>query len=415
MASASILKVDEKPKLKPVPLLDLKAQYAAIREEVRAAIDRVADSQQFILGPEVEALEQEIADYSQCAFGIGVSSGSDALLVALMALDLKPGDEVITTPYTFFATSGAIARLGGKPVFVDVDPLTFNIDPTKIEAAINDRTRAIIPVHLYGQMAEMDAIMEVAHRHNLYVIEDAAQAIGAEDQGRRAGSIGHLGTFSFYPSKNLGGFGDGGMVTTNDSELADRIRLLRNHGETPKYYSRVIGGNFRLDAIQAAVLRVKLKYLDHWTEARQRNAALYRGLFAEAELGIGPEALTHLQTGGRSNVAISALSEMRGVVLPTEAANRRHIYNQFVIRSGQRDALMAFLKERQIGTETYYPVPAHLQKCFTDLGHKVGDFPVSECASEETVALPIYPELTKEMLSTVVSAIADFYHGETYR
>src|SRR5438270_357986 len=284
MTSAGIMKVDEKPSLQPVPLLDLRAQYGAIREELRAAIDSVADSLHFILGPEVEALETEIADYSQCVFAIGVSSGSDALLVALMAIDLSPGDEVITTPYTFFATSGAIARLGAKPVFVDIDPLTFNIDPTKIAAAITDRTRAIIPVHLYGQMAEMDAIMESANRHNLFVIEDAAQAIGAEYKGRRAGAIGHLGTFSFYPSKNLGGFGDGGMVTTNDSHLADRIRLLRNHGETPKYYSRVTGGNFRLDAIQAAVLRVKLKYLDRWTEARQRNAALYRELFAEAEL-----------------------------------------------------------------------------------------------------------------------------------
>ena len=415
MASAGVMKVDEKPSLQPVPLLDLRAQYRAIREEVRAAIDRVADSQQFILGPEVEALEEEIADYSQCAFAIGVSSGSDALLVALMAIDLKPGDEVITTPYTFFATSGAIARLGGKPVFVDIDPLTFNIDPTKIEAAINDRTRAIIPVHLYGQIAEMDAIIEIANHHDLYVIEDAAQAIGAEYQGRRAGSIGDLGCFSFYPSKNLGGFGDGGMVTSGDSELADRIRLLRNHGEAPKYYSRVIGGNFRLDAIQAAVLRVKLKYLDGWTEARQRNAALYRGLFAEAELGIRPESLAHLQTGVNSNGAASALSEMRGVVLPTEAANRRPIYNQFVIRSGQRDALMAFLKERQIATEIYYPVSTHLQNCFTDLGYKVGDFPISECAAEEALALPIYPELTKDMLSTVVSAIADFYHGDIYR
>src|SRR5437016_13050844 len=236
MASAGIMKVDEKPRLQPVPLLDLKVQYRAIREEVREAIDRVVASQQFILGPEVEALEKEIADYSQSAFAIGVSSGSDALLGALMAIDLKPGDEVITTPFTFFATSGAIARLGGKPVFVDIDPLTFNIDPTKIEAAINDRTRAIIPVHLYGQIAEMDAIMEIANHHDLYVIEDAAQAIGAEYQGRRGGTIGHLGCFSFYPSKNLGGFGDGGMVISGDSELADRIRLLRNHAEAPKHY-----------------------------------------------------------------------------------------------------------------------------------------------------------------------------------
>jgi len=395
MAGAGIMKVDEKPSRQPVPLLDLKAQYG--------------------LGPEVEALETEIADYSQCAFAIGVSSGSDALLVALMAIDLKPADEVITTPYTFFATSAAIARLGAKPVFVDIDPLTFNIDPAKIEAAINDRTRAIIPVHLYGQVADMDAIMEIANRHKLYVIEDAAQAIGAEHQGRRAGSIGHLGCFSFYPSKNLGGFGDGGMVTTNHSDLADRIRLLRNHGETPKYYSRVIGGNFRLDAIQAAVLRVKLKYLDQLTEARQRNAERYRELFAEAELGVRPEALAHLQTDVNSNGAASALRQMRGLVLPTEAANRRHVYNQFVIRSGQRDALMAFLRKRQIGTEIYYPVPAHLQECFVDAGGKVGDFPISECAAEETLALPIYPELTEDMVNTVVSAFADFYHGETYR
>ena len=415
MPSASIMKVDEKTRLQPLPLLDLKAQYTAIREEVRAAIDRVADSQRFILGPEVEALEQEVADYSQCAFAIGVSSGSDALLVALMATDLKPDDEVITTPYTFFATSGVIARLGAKPVFVDIDPLTFNIDPNKIEVAITDRTRAIMPVHLYGQIAEMDAIMEIANRHKLYVIEDAAQAIGAEYHGRRAGSIGHLGCFSFYPSKNLGAFGDGGMVTTNDSELAGRIRLLRNHGETPKYYSRVIGGNFRLDAIQAAVLRVKAKYLDQWTEGRQRNAALYRELFAEAELAIRPESLSYLQSDVNSNGAAFALREMRGVVLPAEAANRRHVYNQFVIRNGQRDALMAFLKERKIRTEIYYPVPAHLQECFVDAGGKVGDFPISECAAEETLALPIYPELTEDMLSTVVSAIADFHHGENFR
>jgi len=326
-----------------------------------------------------------------------------------MAIDLKPGDEVITTPYTFFATAGAIARLGGKSVFVDIDPLTFNIDPAKIEAAITDRTRAIIPVHLYGQVAEMDAIMEVANHHNLYVIEDAAQAIGAEYQGMRAGSIGHFGCFSFFPSKNLGGFGDGGMVTSNDPELADRVKLLRNHGYRPKYYNKVVGGNFRLDAIQAAVLRVKLKYLDQWTEARQQNADLYRERFAEAELLIRPESLSYLRTGPNSDGIVSTLPDMRGVVLPTEAADRRHIYNQFVIRSGRRDALMAFLKERKIGTEIYYPVPMHLQECFTNLGGKVGDFPASECAAVETLALPIYPELTKDMMSTVVEAISDFY------
>ena len=395
-----------------MPLLDLQSQYATIREEVREAFDRVADSQHFILGPEVEALEQEVAHYSQCAFAIGVSSGTDALLAALMAIDIKPGDEVITTPYTFFATSGAIARLGAKPVFADIDPFSFNLDVTKIEAAITERTRAILPVHLYGQVAEMDAIMDLANRHKLFVIEDAAQAIGAEYNGRRAGSIGHLGCFSFYPSKNLGGFGDGGMITTNDAVLADRVKLLRAHGESPKYYSKIVGGNFRLDALQAAVLRIKLQYLDQWTAARQRNAALYRALFNEAELSIRPDSLAYLRNDGDANGSTSALTKMNGVVLPAEAANRRHVYNQFVIRSGQRDSLMSFLKKREIGSEIYYPVPAHLQECFDGGVGKAGDFPVSERAAQETLALPIYPELTREMLSTVVSAIADFYHGD---
>ena len=395
----------------PVPLLDLKAQYTRIRDEIREAIDRVADSQHFILGPEVEALEKEVAEYSQCQFGIGVSSGSDALLVALMAIDLKPGDEVITTPYTFFATAGAVARLGGKSVFVDIDPLTYNVDPAAIEAAVTERTRAIIPVHLYGQMADMDPIMEIAARHNLIVIEDAAQAIGAEYNGRRAGSIGHLSCFSFFPSKNLGGFGDGGMVTTNDPELADRVKLLRNHGYRPKYYNKVVGGNFRLDAIQAAILRVKLKYLDGWTEARQRNAERYRELFEQAELSIRPNTFVELREGARTD-GHSALGEAAGVVLPTEASGGRHIYNQFVIRSGRRDELMAFLKTRKIGTEIYYPVPMHLQECFADLGYGEGDFPESEGAAAETLALPIYPELTDEMLASVVNTVAEFYAGE---
>jgi dTDP-4-amino-4,6-dideoxygalactose transaminase len=395
-------------KTQPVPLLDLRAQYAVIREEIREALDRVADSQWFILGPEVEALEAEVARYSECEFGIGVSSGSDALLVCLMAIDLKPGDEVITPTYSFFATAGAVARLGAVPVFVDIDPLTYNIDTSAIERAVTDKTRAIIPVHLFGQMADIDPLMEIARRHKLYVIEDAAQAIGAEYRGRRAGSIGDFGCFSFFPSKNLGGFGDGGMVTTNDPDLADKVKLLRNHGYRPKYYNKVVGGNFRLDAIQAAVLRVKLKYLDQWTEARQRNAALYRKLFAEAELGIRPESLSSLRSEVNTNGPGSVLSEMRGVVLPTEAASRRHIYNQFVIRSGQRDALMTFLKERKIGTEIYYPVPLHLQECFADLGHHASEFSASEHAANETLALPIYPELTGPMVESVVEAIADF-------
>ena len=387
-----------KTEARPVPLLDLKAQYATIREEVRAAMDRVADSQHFILGPEVEALEKEIAEYSQCRFGIGVTSGSDALLVTLMALNIKPGDEVVSTPYTFFATAGAVSRLGAKPVFVDIDPATYNIDPAKIEEAVNERTRVIMPVHLYGQMADMNPIMEVASRHNLHVIEDAAQAIGSEYEGRRAGSIGHFGCFSFFPSKNLGGFGDGGMVTANDPALADQVKLLRNHGYRPKYYNKVVGGNFRLDALQAAVLRVKLNYLEQWTAARQRNAALYRRLFAEAGLSENSAA-----TSSEGNAPLT---------LPFESPNCRHIYNQFIIRSQRRDELMAHLKQRKIGTEVYYPVPMHQQECFNYLGHSEGDFPESERAARETLALPIYPELTEEMIMTVVEAVADFYGGK---
>lgn len=367
----------------PVPLLDLKAQYDTIRDEVNAAVMRVLESQHFILGPEVEALEEEVAAYSQCKYGIGVSSGTDALLVALMAIDIQPGDEVITTPYTFFATAGSIVRLGAKPVFVDIDPLSYNIDHTKIEEAITPRTRAIMPVHLYGQMAEMDSIMEIANRHNLYVIEDAAQAIGAEYKGRRAGSIGHVGCLSFFPSKNLGGIGDGGMVVTNDAELVDKVKLLRGHGARPKYYHKVVGGNFRLDAVQAAVLRVKLKYLDDWTKKRQMNAAYYRDLFAQARL--------------------------EGITLPTELDDCRHIYNQFVVRCSQRDDLMMYLKEEKIGCEIYYPVSMHIQECFADLGHKSDDFPVSESATRETLALPIYPELEHEMLHSVVHVVSTFY------
>lgn len=362
------------------PLLDLKAQYAALRDEIHAAIERVVESQQFILGPEVEALEEEVATYSHCRYGVGVSSGTDALLVSLMAIGLQPGDEVITTPYTFFATAGSIARLGARPVFVDIDPQTYNLDPAKLETAITPRTRAIMPVHLFGQMADMDPILVVAERHDLYVIEDAAQAIGAEYKGRRAGSLGHLGCFSFFPSKNLGGFGDGGMVVTNDPDLADRVRLLRSHGARPKYYHKVVGGNFRLDALQAAVLRVKLKHLDAWTAVRQRNAERYRQLFTAAGVDVG---------------------------LPCDAGYGRHIYNQFVIRSRRRDALMAHLKAHGVGCEIYYPAPLHLQECFADLGYKVGDFPASEQAAQETLAIPIYPELSEAQQETVVRAVAE--------
>jgi dTDP-4-amino-4,6-dideoxygalactose transaminase len=386
----------------PIPLLDLKAQYAPIREEIRAAIDHVADSQMFILGPEVEALEHEVAAYSQCQFGIGMSSGTDALLATMMAIGVRPGDEVITTPYTFFATAGCIARLRAKAVFADIDPLTFNMDPAGIKAAITPRTKAIIPVHLFGQMADMDPIMAIAERHNLVVIEDAAQAIGSEYKGRRAGSIGHLGCFSFFPSKNLGGFGDGGMATTNDPALADKLKWFRNHGMNPKYYHRYVGGNFRLDALQAAVLRVKLKYLDGWTAGRQRNAARYRRLFAEAGL-VADEglAISH---------QLSAISHRPSAIgLPHDAGYGRHIYNQFVIRTERREAVMARLKEHQIGHEIYYPVPLHLQECFAGWGYRPGGFPHSEQAAAETLALPIYPELTEEMQTRVVAAIGEVY------
>jgi dTDP-4-amino-4,6-dideoxygalactose transaminase len=360
-----------------VPLIDLRAQYVSIRNEVRSAIDRVCDAQRFILGPEVEALETEIAAYCRCAHAVGVSSGTDALLASLMAIDLKPGDEVITTPYSFFATAGEIARLGATPVFVDIDRRTYNMDPDKIEARITPRTRAIMPVHLFGQMADMSPIVQVAQRHKLIVIEDAAQAIGAELRGARAGSIGHMGCFSFYPTKNLGAFGDGGIITTNDAGLAERLRTLRSHGFKTKYHSEIIGGNFRLDEIQAAVLRVKLKYLDGWTEARRRNAVIYR----------------------------DNLREGTPVELPFEVPGCRHIYNQFVIRTKNRDRLMANLREHGIGVEIYYPVPLHLQPCFKSAGGGPGDFPISEDAAGESLALPIYPELTAEMIGSVCSVL----------
>jgi len=365
-----------------VPLLDLKAQYKTIKAEIDAAVAEVLDSQYFILGPKVKELEEAVAKYSSCAFGIGVSSGTDALLVSLMAEGIGPGDEVITTPYTFFATAGCIARAGARPVFADIDAGTYNIDPKLIESKVTPRTKAVIPVHLYGQMADMDPIMEIARRHNLTVIEDAAQAIGSEYKGRRAGSIGHYGCFSFFPSKNLGGAGDGGMVVTNDKERAERLAVLRVHGSKPKYFHKVIGGNFRLDAIQAAVVGVKLRHLDAWTAGRQANAARYDRLFAAAKL-------------------------TRAITLPRVAASR-HIFNQYVIRLQKRDALVAFLKERTIGTEIYYPVPMHLQECFAYLGHREGDFPVSEAAAKTSLALPIYPELTDEQARYVVDSIAQF-------
>jgi dTDP-4-amino-4,6-dideoxygalactose transaminase len=374
-----------------VPLMDLQSQWAAIGAEVLDAMARVAASGQLILGPEVTALEQELAAVIGCAHAVGVSSGTDALLVALTALHVQPGDEVITTPFTFFSTGGSIARRGARLVFVDIQPDTFNLDPNGLAAAITDRTRAILPVHLFGQVADMDPLLQITRDRDLPVIEDAAQAIGAAYDGRSAGTLGAVGCFSFYPTKNLGGLGDGGLVTTNDAELDQRLRLLRNHGFRPKYHAQEVGGNFRLDAIQAAALRVKLKYLDQWNQARAANAGRYRRLLNDAQLS--------------SDRVVAGK-----VVLPVEAPNRRHVYHQFVIRvaANQRDPLRAWLADRSIGTEVYYPVPLHLQKCFAGLGYQQGDFPVAEAAAAESLALPIYPELTAAMQAQVVDAIADF-------
>ena len=374
----------------PVPLLDLKAQYAGIKPEIDAAVQSVFESQYFIGGPEVVACEEEIAAYCGVPHAVGVSSGTDALLIALMAEGIGPGDEVITSPYTFFATAGSIHRTGAKPVFADVLPDSYNMDPAQVAAKVTANTKAIMPVHLYGQCVDMDPILEIAKTNKLVVIEDAAQAIGAEDKGRRAGSMGHYGCFSFFPSKNLGAAGDGGVVVTRDAERAERLALLRNHGMAPKYYHKCVGGNFRLDAIQAAVVRVKLRKLDEWTRARQANANRYDTLFAESGL---------LEAGVVSLPVHLTLNDPA----------KRHIFNQYCIRVEKRDALRAFLLERQVGHEVYYPVPLHLQECFAELGHKVGDFPVSEAAALETLALPIYPELSEEQAQEVVDAIASFF------
>jgi dTDP-4-amino-4,6-dideoxygalactose transaminase len=369
-----------------VPLLDLKSQYETIRGAVREAIDRVCDSQHFIMGPEVAALEKDVAEYCGLPFAIGVSSGTDALLAALMAVGVGAGDEVITTPYSFFATAGVIARLGARPVFVDIDPETFNIDAARVAAEVTGRTRAILPVHLFGRCAQMDPILYVAREHDIAVVEDAAQAIGAfDEQGRHAGAMGNVGCFSFFPSKNLGAFGDAGMVVTRDLALADRLRMLRVHGSRPKYYHRIVGGNFRLDALQAAVLRVKLPYLSRWTEARRRNAARYRELFTMA-----------------------GLNEL--VTLPEDVPG--HIYNQYVVRVPSRDRLQKFLSQRGVATEVYYPLPLHLQECFTELGYTAGDFPHAEAAARDTLALPIYPELSLEQQNHTVGAIRSYFDSQ---
>jgi dTDP-4-amino-4,6-dideoxygalactose transaminase len=366
-----------------VPLLDLQAQYAPIREQLLAAITRVCDSQRFIMGPEIAALERELASSIGVEYAIAVSSGTDALLLALMTLGVGPGDEVVTTTYSFFATAGAVTRVGAKPVLVDIDPVTYNIDPAAVEAAITPRTKALLPVHLFGLCADMDPILNAAKNAGIPVIEDAAQAIGATCNGRPAGGMGDLGCFSFFPSKNLGAFGDAGLVTTNNATLARRAGLLRVHGMEPKYYHHLVGGNFRMDALQAAVLRVKAPHLDGWTEARRRNALRYAALLRDHGL---------LDT----------------IVLPVEPAGRRHIFNQFVIRVPDRDALKAFLDARGIGNEIYYPVPFHLQPCFAELGYARGDFPCAEDAADHSIAIPIYSELSADQQQTVVAAIAEF-------
>ncbi|HEY6805793.1 MAG TPA: DegT/DnrJ/EryC1/StrS family aminotransferase [Pyrinomonadaceae bacterium] len=367
-----------------VPLLNLQAQYVSLRDEVRAVVDQVFESQHFVLGSHGRALEKAIAEYSQTKYAVGCASGSDALLLALMALDIEPGDEVITTPFTFFATGAAIARLGAKPVFVDIDRETYNLDAAKISAVTTDRTKAILPVHLYGQCADMDPLLEISTRTGVPIIEDAAQAIGAEDRGRRAGSFGMVGTLSFYPTKNLGGAGDGGMLTTNDEVFADRLRRLRAHGGANEYEHSEVGVNSRLDELQAAVLLVKFPHLDQWSNERAKRAEFYSTLLAEAEIGFE-------------------------VKPPFVRPEGRHIFHQYVIRVPKhRDRLAAHLKERGVGTKVYYPIPLHLQQCFEYLGYKQGDFPESESAALETLALPIYPELTEEQQRYVVESIKSF-------
>ena len=362
-----------------VPLLDLKAQYTDLKTEIDDAVRRVMESTRFIGGPEVTGLEDEVARYSQCTQAVACASGTDALLLSMWALGLGPGDEVVTTAYSFFASAGTVANNGATPVFVDIDPRTYNLDVHKIEAAITPRTKALMPVHLYGQCADMTAIKALAERRKLWLIEDAAQAIGSEWEGRRAGSMGDYGCFSFFPSKNLGGAGDGGMIVSNNAEHADRARLLCNHGARPKYYHALIGTNSRLDSLQAAILRVKLRHLDRWSEKRAQNAKLYDSLLEGSRVG-----------------------------RPFRDPRSRHIYNQYIIRSEKRDDLKKHLDERAIGTEVYYPVPLHLQQCFSSLGYREGDMPQSEAAARETLALPIYPELTEDQIRYVAASVREF-------
>ena len=411
-----------------VPLLDLKAQYQTIRDEIKEAVDEVLESQYFILGPKVEALEEAVAYYCGCQCAVGVSSGTDGLLIALMAAGIGSGHGVITTPFTFFATGGSIVRAGSRPFFVDIDPVTYNVDPVAIKKFVEAECRfesgsgrlvhgktgvgirAIMPVHLYGQCADMDGILKIANKYGLVVVEDGAQAIGAEypsshnEVPMRAGSMGQFGCFSFFPSKNLGGFGDGGMVTTNDTETADKLKILRVHGSKPKYYHHLVGGNFRLDALQAAVLLVKLKYLDGWTAKRRQNAAYYNSLFQQFGL-VDNGLITPPQAVWEKKFQELTASQISD---PTSHICS-HIYNQYVIRAKERDELRAYLTEKNIGTEIYYPLALHQQQCFMELGYKAGHFPESEKAAAETLALPVYPELEAEQQDYVVESILAFY------
>lgn len=385
-----------------VPLLDLKPQYQSLKKELDEAVIKVAESQYFILGPEVAGMEKEFCNYLGCKHALGVSSGTDALLLALMAIDIKPGDEVIVPTYSFFATAGVVSRLFATPILVENDPVTFNMDPKDFEKKITSKTKAVIPVHLYGQSAEIGEIVKIAKAHNIIVIEDAAQAIGTQyKDGRFVGTIGDIGCFSFFPSKNLGCYGDGGLVTTNNDDLAKILTIKRVHGAEPKYYHKVIGGNFRIDALQAAVLRVKLPHLDSWSEKRRHNANRYTQLFVDA--GLAEET-------GRTK-----FDENNKVLLPAAVYERYrvknyHIYNQYIVRVDKRDELREFLTKHEIGTEIYYPVPFHLQECFKDLGHKKGDFPISEFSADKSIALPIYPELSDEQLVYVVDTFKKFFN-----
>ncbi len=389
-----------------VPLLDLKLQYNSLKKELDEALLKVAESQYFILGPEVDKMEKAFCSYLKSDHSLGVSSGTDALLVALMAIDIKPGDEVIVPAYSFFATAGVVARLNAVPVFTDIDPVTFNMNPDSFEKKISPKTKAVIPVHLYGQSCDMDPVIEIAKKHNIKVIEDAAQAIGVQyKDGRCVGTIGDIGCFSFFPSKNLGCFGDGGLVTTNNKELADKLKILRVHGGYPKYHHKIIGGNFRLDAIQAAVISVKLPHLNGWSEARRKNAQLYNKLFIDAKLA---------EETGRTSFDDKNKVLLPKAVYKPEVGNQEsevrnyHIYNQYIIRTQKRNEVREFLTKNNIGTEIYYPVPFHLQECFSYLGYKEGDFPASEDAANTSIALPIFPELTEEQIKYVVDKIGEF-------